>query len=180
MPKISNLHVMDRKTLAFKTTTSTTTNAAALKAPTTASSFLLFDPDVPITGTASGVGTTSTLADPSLVYADSHLVGMTLWITPTTIPYKTEATAFASATRTVTFNPIPSAVTSATTYAFQGTPLQPQTSATITSTNKGAVVVNNSTVTGRPRNVVGAYRPVFSSGDAEEYIFTFEVLQSTG
>jgi hypothetical protein len=176
--KLDDLHVGDEKTIVIATNVASGDNAGAPRNVTTGTTFLCYDPDRHVSGTADE-GSSATLVDAARTETDGFWVGMTIVVIDATDQreYRTEVTAFANATHTLTFHALPIAVTEGDAYRIEGYPLLPETAATV-SENEGSILLTPSNALGTPGRRVLVYHADFGT-ESEEVVCTFQVRPST-
>jgi hypothetical protein len=176
--ELEDLHVGDEKTITIATNIASGDSAGSPKNPTAASTFLCYDPARETNGQAES-GSSTTLVDSERTEADDFWKGMTIVVTDASDgrEYRTEVTAFAQASHTLTFNALPVAVDAGDPYRIEGYPLLPESAASV-SENEASVQLTPADATGRPGRRILVYRADFGT-DGEEVICRFRVLPST-
>jgi len=168
------LRVGDEVTLRMECARSDT---GAAWNPVTAS-VLVFDPDRQTSGTADG-GTASALTDDARTESDGFWRGLSLVVEDATTgqEYRTEVTAFAADTDTLTFGLLPYVVAAGDRYTIEGYPLVPQTAATMAGNVISYQVTPENGVTARPGRRVIIWTVDFGT-DTFEQVWELEVLPS--
>lgn len=144
-------------------TVATNTKNDGVAANPASATFVIWDEDRPINGTATG-GSTTTLVDVTLnTFSDDDLNGVTIRLKYADGKEReTVITDFVSATGTVTFAAQPVAIAADDTYEILGTPLLGLVAASI-STNKGSTTFDDSNVLAYDGDFAGAYQATFAS-----------------
>jgi len=174
---LEDLHVGDEKTITLATSVASGDNAGEPKNVTTGTTFLCYDPDRQVSGTAES-GSTTTLVDADRTEPDDFWVGLPVVIVDATDDreYRTEVVDFVGATHTLTFYALSIPVAEGDTYRIEGYPVLPRTDAGI-SGNEGSIQLTPSNALSTPGRRVLIYHADFGT-DSEEVVCTFRVLPS--
>jgi hypothetical protein len=174
---LEDLHVGDEKTIVLATNVASGDGAGEPRDVEEGTTFLCYDPDRQTAGSA-GSGSSTTLVDADRTEPDDFWVGLPIVIVDASDgrEYRTEVTAFVSATHTLTFYALPITVAEGDSYRIEGYPVLPRTDAS-TSGNEGSIQLTPSDALGTPGRRVLIYHADFGT-DSEEVVCTFSVLPS--
>ena len=175
-----NLMVGERRTLTVSTTLK---SSGADKNPSGATA-LVYDHNVPVTGTVDS-GSATSIVDAALAGADDKWNGLPITVTDITTgdSEQAEITDWDLGTTTLTITPVGFTIAAGDTYEIAGTPVLVQAVATV-SGNDTSFVVAPADVTARVippakvRLLTAVVKTTFSADDIQECIGIIRVVPS--